>query len=185
MKRFAILVLMIGLVSGCASEIPIPTAYERSYQPKMWAAHHWNVLAADVAERLAVATGELAPGQPMVLHVRPARPGTVFNTGFHELLETQLIQQGFGVTRNPLEADLEVEVGVTYAGRADHEVDSGYTRVVPQDRDVLVNISVLRGDRYLTRISEIFYIDETIGHEFVYQPPQQLPPTRLIEVVGN
>lgn len=186
MKPLAISVLLIGLLTACAHEVPIPTAYEKSYQPKTWAAHHWNVLAADVAERLAAGVAGLTPSnQPVVVNVHRPSPPTVFNNAFHELLETQLIQQGFGVTRNPLEADLGVEFNVTAAGRADKAVDSGYTEIEPIDRDVVVNISVLRGDRYLTRISEIFYVDQSIGHELIYQPPERLPPTRLVDVVDS
>lgn len=186
MKPLAISVLLIGLLTACASEVPIPTAYEKSYQPKTWAAHHWNVLAADVAERLAVGLAGLTPSdRTVVLNVRRPSPATVFNNAFHELLETQLIQQGFGITRNPLEADLGVEFSVSDAGRADKTVNSGYTEIEPLDRDVVVNVSVLRGDRYLTRISEIFYVDQSIGNEFLYQPPRRLPPTRLVEVVDS
>lgn len=181
MRALVTSALAVSLLVGCATEVPIPTAYEKSYQPKIWAAHHWNVLAADVAERLNTALADLEPNRRLVLYVRPAPP-TVFNNAFHELLETQLIQQGFGVTRNPVEADLDVDYSVSYAGTADKEVDSGYTEIVKPDNDLVVNVSVLSGDRYLTRISEIFYVDETISGEFVGGP--QLPPTRLVEVVG-
>ena len=184
MKPLAMPVLLVGLLTACATEVPIPTAYEKSYQPKMWAAHHWNVLAADVAERLATAlTGLAPPDQRLVLHVRQSSAPTVFNTTFHELLSTQLMQQGFGVTRNPLEADLDVEFNVNYAGMADKPVNSGYTEIEPVDNDLVVNVAVLSGDRYLTRISEIFYVDQSLGEEFAGGP--QLPPTRLVEVVGE
>ncbi|MDX1605296.1 MAG: hypothetical protein R3202_03830 [Candidatus Competibacterales bacterium] len=162
--------------------MPIPTAYERSYQPKMWAAHHWNVLAADVAERLNVALSDLEPSQTLVLHVHRGS-STVFTGAFHELLETQLMQQGFGVTRTPAGADLMVEYTVNYAGRADKKVESGYTEVEPPDNDIVVNVSVLQGSRYITRISEIFYIDKTVRDEYMGKP--KLPPTRLVEVVGR
>lgn len=183
--KFSALVLSLGLIAGCASEVPIPTAYERSYQPKMWAAHHWNVLAADVAERLNLSLSGLESDRPLVLHVRRGDP-TVFNSAFHELLETQLMQQGFGVTRAANDADLIVNYGVTYAGRADFEVESGYSRITPPDNDLVVNVSVTQGNRYITRISEIFYVDSTIRQEFFVAPtPPPPPPTRLVEVVGS
>lgn len=183
--KLSALVLALGLAAGCASEVPIPTAYERSYQPKMWAAHHWNVLAADVAERLSLSLAGLEPDRPLVLHVEPGDP-SVFGRAFHELLETQLMQQGFGVTRTSSDADLMVEYGVTYAGRADFDVESGYSRISPPDNDLVVNVWVARGNRYITRISEIFYVDSTIRQEFFPPPPPApVPPTRLVEVVGS
>lgn len=178
-------VLSLGLLVGCASEVPIPTAYERSYQPKMWAAHHWNVLAADVAERLNLSLSQLDVDRPLVLHVQRGDP-TVFNYAFHELLETQLMQQGFGVTRAAREADLMVEYDVVSGGHADFEIESGFSRITPPGDDLLVNVSVTRGNRYITRISEIFYVDSTIHREFFVAPtPPPPPPTRLVDVVGS
>lgn len=175
--------LSLSLLIGCASEIPLPTAYEKSYQPKMWAAHHWNVLAADVAERLSTALNNAGAGSPQVLYVTNPGVGSTFNAAFHELLTTQLMQQGFGVTVVPSEANLVVQYNVKSGGLADKNVETGYTEVEAPDNDILVNVSVLRGTRYVTRISEIFYVDKKIGGEFYGAPA--LPPTRLVEVVGS
>ena len=176
--------LSLSLLVGCASEIPLPTAYEKSYQPKMWAAHHWNVLAADVAERLATAlhsAGEM--DQPHVLYIAKPGVGSTFNGAFHDLLTTQLMQQGFGVTLVPSESNLVVQYDVKSGGLADKNIETGYTEVEAPDKDILVNVSVLRGTRYVTRISEIFYVDKKTSGEYLAAPP--LPPTRLVEVVGS
>ena len=176
--------MTLSFLVGCASEIPLPTAYEKSYQPKMWAAHHWNVLAADVAERLAGALKDSGGmGPPQILYIAKPGVGSTFNAAFHDLLTTQLMQQGFGVTLVPSEADLVVQYDVKPGGMADKNVETGYTEVEAPDKDVLVNVSVLRGSRYVTRISEIFYVDKKISGEF--SAPPQLPPTRLVEVVGS
>lgn len=174
----------LSLLVGCASEVPLPTAYEKSYQPKMWAAHHWNVLAADVAERLATAlqaVGEM--NKPQVLYVAKPGVGSTFNAAYHDLLTTQLMQQGFGITLVPNDADLVVNYDVKPAGLADKNVETGYTEIEAPDKDILVNISVLRGTRYVTRISEIFYVDKKVSGEYFAKPA--LPPTRLVEVVGS
>lgn len=182
MKVLVTVLLALGLLGGCASEVPIPTAFEKSYQPKMWAAEHWDVLAANIAERLKTALAELQPNHPLVLHVRQPSVPTVFNETFHDLLETQLIQQGFGLSQNPDNADLELVVKLDYGGKADKDVNSGYTEITKNDDDMVINVSVLRGSRYVTRISELFYVDHTIGDEFLGKPPP--PPTRLVDVVG-
>ncbi|MCB1714681.1 MAG: hypothetical protein KDK05_06055, partial [Candidatus Competibacteraceae bacterium] len=72
---------------------------------------------------------------------------------------------------------------VKSGGLADKNVETGYTEVEAPDKDILVNVSVLRGTRYVTRISEIFYVDKKTSGEYLAAPP--LPPTRLVEVVGS
>ena len=45
------LVTVLCLASGCV-RMPQPQGFPYSNQPKMQAAHHWNVLANDVANRI-------------------------------------------------------------------------------------------------------------------------------------
>ena len=183
MKTLAtgLVVLALGF-AGCASQVPIPTAYEKSYQPKMWAAHHWNLLAADVAERLATALG--GEGVRVVYIEQPAA-SSVFSRAFHDLLTTQLMEQGFGVARVPSPDAVTIMYDVNYGGAADFVVGPEYTgtEIAPPDNDIIVNVSVVRGDRYVTRITEIFYVDDTVADEFY--PAPAAPPTRLVEVVGS
>lgn len=178
--KFVLAAATFGLV-GCASQIPLPTIYESSYQPKMLAAHHWDLLAGDVAGRLQTALADVG-GAGKILFVDHPSKSTVFGASFHDLLETQLMQHGFGVTRSPESADLVVEYNAQYAGDADINVDTGYTEVDAIDDDIIINVSVLNGTRYVTRISEIFYVDQANhGEYFAARPPA---PTRLIEVVS-
>ena len=178
---FMLVTMALGL-TGCASQIPLPSIYESSYQPKMLAAHHWNLLAGDVATRLETALADVGSSGTKVLFVDRPSKGTVFNASFHELLETQLMQQGFGVTRSPENADLIIEYGAQYAGDADINVDTGYTEVDAVDDDIIITVAVLNGNRYVTRISEIFYVDQTSHGEYIAaKPPVR---GRLIEVVS-
>jgi hypothetical protein len=176
-----LIVLSLGLIS-CANQVPAPSAYAPSYQPKLTAAHHWNLLATSVAERLQAALSGLNGDEKLVMHVQRSSNSTVFNSAFHEMLETQLMQHGFGVTRDPGSASLRVEYDVKYAGQADYDVNTGYAAVRGSDNDIVVTVSVLNDGRYIARITEIFYIDGAAAKEYLAANPV---PSRLIEVVGE
>lgn len=176
-----LVVLSLGLI-GCANQVPAPSTYEPSYQAKMLAAHHWNLLATSVAQRLQQALAGLNGTEKLVMHVKHPHHSTVFNDAFHELLETQLMQSGFGVTRNPADATLAVEYNVKYAGDADFDINTGYSEVEVPDDDIIISVAVLSEGRYIARISEIFYIDETTSREYLVL---NRIPSRLIEVVGE
>jgi hypothetical protein len=176
-----LIVLSLGLIS-CANQVPAPSAYEASYQPKMMAAQHWNLLATSVAQRLQAALSGLNGEDKLVMHVQRSPNATVFNSAFHDMLETQLMQHGFGVTRNPGSASLRVEYDVKYAGNADFDINTGYADVTGGDDDIVVTVSVLNDGRYIARITEIFYIDEASAAEYLAANPA---PSRLIEVVGE
>ena len=95
------LVTVLCLASGCV-RMPQPQGFPYSNQPKMQAAHHWNVLANDVANRI---NNELIRRNYLdsALHVRHnctkpdgCGPGSAspFDEGFNDLLTTQLVDQG-------------------------------------------------------------------------------------------
>ena len=49
--RSILILLILFLVVGC-TRIPQPASYAYSEQQKMQAAHHWDVLASDVANQI-------------------------------------------------------------------------------------------------------------------------------------
>jgi hypothetical protein len=68
-------VLFLFLLAGCA-RVPKPTLHEYSYQRHMQAAHHWNVLANDVADQVANVVVALSPPSPP-----PPPPGAQITPG--------------------------------------------------------------------------------------------------------
>jgi hypothetical protein len=101
LRTYLLLGLPLG-VGACAPQVPIPEAFPPTLQEKVQSAHHWDVLAERVAVRLHDALGDRdSKGQPLVLHINKPREDTVFNRAFHELLTTQLMQQGFGISLEP------------------------------------------------------------------------------------
>ena len=52
MRSFFALILVFFFFCSCSSRIPEPVGYQYSQQKKMQAASHWQVLAADLANRI-------------------------------------------------------------------------------------------------------------------------------------
>ncbi|MGF1529148.1 MAG: hypothetical protein ACFCBW_20545 [Candidatus Competibacterales bacterium] len=179
-----LLAAALGL-AGCASQPPVPppTVPTTGLQPKYIAAEHWRGFAADVATRLAAALGEAVPeGETLVVYLEPPRVSTTFSESFYDLLTTELMQQGFGVIITPGVSPLVISYDIRDAGPADYDVAGSPVALAAQDRDILINVSVTNDDRFVTRISEIFYINaDTRGEYFAASPP---PPARRVEVVG-
>lgn len=88
--------------SGC-TRIPQPATYANSEQQKMQAAHHWDILANDVASQInkALLANDYVSEPVFVRETcgsenSPCQPGetTQFNEGFRDLLITQLVRFG-------------------------------------------------------------------------------------------
>jgi hypothetical protein len=177
-----ILILSLGL-GACTTPAPLETGYPITYQQKMQAAHHWDVLAADVAQRLSTALSTQDPaGGTQVLNVKGAKCCTIFNYAFHEFLITHLLERGFGVSTVPnvgLPVEYQVQV-VTHKERCISRPKADC--VTGLTSEVIVNTSVTSGDRYLVRISDVYYISDNNRDQYL---AQVAPPTRLMEVVGQ
>lgn len=217
-----VIIVSLGLV-GCASQVPVPTTYPLTYQQKMQAAHHWDVLASDVAQRLGAALNSLGAEDTLVLHVRPADELSVFGRAFYNLLATQLMQQGFGVSVDPAEASLEVLYDVqvvthndrgfirptpglftgltagvlvlrelatssvpeaaALAGAVAADIGTGYITGPTPDSEVIITTSVMSGNRFVTRISDLYYISDNNTKQYIACCSGVIP-TRAIGVVG-
>ncbi len=119
------LFLLVIFLSGCL-RIPQPTTYAYSEQQKMQAAHHWDVLANDVANQVnneLIRQGYIET--PVFVRHSCGIPDSCgpgetfpFDEGFNDLLTTQLVS--FGV---PTQAAQE-EKGLT----VDYKVQVLYHR---------------------------------------------------------
>ncbi len=110
-------------LAGCI-RIPQSTGYPYTRQPKMQAAHHWSVLASDVAHQInndLIDRGYLL--DPVYVKHTCGLPDTcgsggtfAFDEGFNDLLVSHLVQSGVP-TRAALEEDalvVEYKVQVLY-----------------------------------------------------------------------
>ncbi len=119
MRAFFIVLLLIFL-SSC-SRMPQPASYAYSEQQKMQAAHHWDVLASDVANQI---NNQLVISDYIdrTVYVKttcgtdaiPCERGktTHFNEGFRDLLITRLVNFGVPTSFEKKVADIEVNYKV-------------------------------------------------------------------------
>lgn len=97
--RASVVTVAMGLfLVGCA-QVPKPSTYLLSYQQKMQAAHHWELLAQDVAGRVVAEQGTLGTGG---VYVQPT--AGVFGEAFANLVKTELVRNGVAVTSAPANA---------------------------------------------------------------------------------
>ncbi|MEN8219005.1 MAG: hypothetical protein ABFS56_22070 [Pseudomonadota bacterium] len=99
-----LLIATVTLVTACSHRpIPVATSYSMTAQQKMQAAHHWNVLASDVAKRLKNTVDITFPSAidkpPLVINFTQAQEKIPFGKAFSNMLTTKLVQQGMVVLR--------------------------------------------------------------------------------------
>jgi hypothetical protein len=166
------------LTAGCVAHQPLAQPYTAYGQKAARAVSHWDVMADDVAARLAEKMREWPPGaHPLYV---AAEGGTGFNTGFRKLLITHLVDRGIVVAIEPgpvmlrLDAQLvQHNTGATWLPLA-HGVSvvrNPYGEVVgtrlpvqPQDgarAEVLVTTSLEGDARYLARTADVYAIDQS------------------------
>ncbi len=115
--RASLVAAGLGLfLVGCA-QVPKPAAYPLSYQQKMQAARHWELLAQNIADRVVAEQGTVSSGG---IYVEPV--GGVFGEAFTTLLKTDLANNG--ATLAPaakgaavLSADVQL---ISYRAKAPH-----------------------------------------------------------------
>ena len=138
--RAVILLALLVLCFGCASRVPVAANYPLTTQKKAKAAHHWDVLADDIAQQtqLAVAARDSAiSGVP--LYVRPLGGNSAFNSAFRNFLITRLVNRGLPVTANP-----EDGVAITYETQLVRHDSSRYTHLPGTLTTLAAGIYVIR-----------------------------------------
>lgn len=103
--------LSAALLAGCGTlDVPRADNYPATDQKKARAVHHWDVLASDVAGRVAEKTAAWPPGeQPIYLRVAE---DSSFNQGFLKLLRVRLLDRGVALATVPTGLELEVQTQV-------------------------------------------------------------------------
>jgi hypothetical protein len=111
--RSALTLFVLFLVFGCA-RTPLPSSYRLTTQQDMESAHHWDVLAEDVAEQIRVEVAG-AKAQVFPLHVKPSQDSP-FGQGFHNMLLTRLVNKGVRMVAQKIEKTVDVtyDVQVVY-----------------------------------------------------------------------
>ncbi len=225
MPLFLVFSLLLLCCSGCASRIPEPIVYPYSQQQKMEASHHWQVLAADLADRInneLIATDNINTAVTVKqtcgddAHPCRANETSSFNEAFHDLLVTSLV--GFGIPTRPQadEDTLQINYKVQTVRHSTNRLRSlqpgvltGISAAIlvlrnaPSELvnlaigtsldvvnanlttqghyEVIVTTSVRKGNSYLFRASDIYYInDKDFWH---YQ--EQFPETATLRLSSS
>jgi hypothetical protein len=110
---------LLVLLVGCA-QVPKPSTYPYSFQQHMQAAHHWNVLASEVAGELVASFrgGSVSSVEAVYVQSDDRSP---FGRAFRTFLITELTKQGIAVSLNPdtpLKIDWAVQLVVHHADRS-------------------------------------------------------------------
>lgn len=229
--------VVCGVLSACATlDVPRAMNYPASGQQKPRAVHHWDLLASDVAQRIA-AKAALAGLEKQTFYLVPATT-TPFNRAFGDLLLTRLVDKGMTLASSPvvdnsdgayirfdtqvvshessghnlptlpltsLAAGLAVlrdawlhtpstasgvAAGLALGLTADlsSQLLSGTASGGPTRTELLVSTSLELGQRFVTRTSDIYYIEAEDARLFTPPPPPPPPPppapTKNWKVVG-
>jgi hypothetical protein len=227
--------MLCTLLVACSTlDVPRAMNYPASGQQKARAVHHWDLLANDVAERIATKTAAGAM-EKNTFHLVPSTDST-FNRAFGDLLLTRLVERGLVIASSPaldnsadayIRFDVQVvshesgarnapampltslAVGVAVlrdswmhipssasgalAGLATGLVGDLSSQMLwgtasggPTRTELLVSTSLEMGQRFVTRTSDIYYIEPEDAKLFSVPPPPPPPaPTKNWKVVGS
>jgi len=181
--------------------VPLPTNHPTALQREVQAVQHWQLLAASIA----LATRSMLDAEPETLNhpfsVVPSQPSSEFSRAFHELLVTELHKAGVRVAAPPAGGTAIryvirlIEFGdgrrtdyPFYATNDSLPPELGVTdqselsdRSVPR-HELLVTTSILRGDGYWLRRSDIHYLRSEDAE--LYRPHSHaLAQASLIDIV--
>ena len=216
------LALVLCLAAGCV-RVPQPQGYPYSDQKKMQAAHHWNVLANDVANKInnelvrrnyfnASLYVKHSCNKPEACKQSETFP---FDEGFNDLLTTQLVNFGVNTQVVPegstLTVDYKVQVvyhqsdrsqwpqpglltalttGVMVFRDAPWEIIAiasaaaidtvSATTTVNGHYEVIITTSIIDGNKYVTRSSDIYYINDADFWQY-----QQTSPAAEVPLTGK
>lgn len=118
MKKSLITAMTLTLMAGCTqfehSEAPLATNFATSKQMKLQAAHHWQVIASDMAdtliETLKKGTTCIAPTYTCAsVYIEPPNQKSPFGRAFHNQFVSHLVNQGVNIViQRP--ADVEITI---------------------------------------------------------------------------
>lgn len=192
------------LTTGCEAYPPLASSSTASGQKAARAVHHWDVMADDVAARLAEKMRDWPPGAHP-LHVL-IEGDSGFNTGFRKLLITHLVDRGIYVSTQPGPVVLRIDAqlvqhhagatwlplahGVAVVRDPYGEVVGTRVPVQPQSgarAEVLVSTSIEGDARYLARTADVYAIDQAdvaLYQERLSVAPAVAAPLKTWKVVA-
>jgi hypothetical protein len=200
----ASLLALAMLTAGCVAHQPLDPPSTAYGQKAARAVQHWDVMARDVAARLAEKMRDWPPGAHPLHVVIEGDSG--FNTGFRKLLITHLVDRGIAVSTEPGPVVLRLDTqlvqhnagatwlplahGVSVVRDPYGEVVGTRLPVQPQDgarAEVLVSSSLEGDARYLARTADVYAIEQAdvaLYQERLSAVPGAAAPLKTWKVVA-
>jgi hypothetical protein len=126
MRILLVLISAMLLMTGCASQLPIPVNHAISTQKKARAAHHWDVLADDISMQTQIAAyGKDSAIKDKPIYVREAKEATPFNKAFRNFLITRMVNRGMAVNDHMVGGTVEI----TYDTQIVRHSSNRYTHI--------------------------------------------------------
>ena len=189
------LISMLSCFSGCqymknwrsepvTSEVPTPSAYTASRQQKMQAIHHWEVLAQNIAVDIGTRMAKDFPEYQEAIYVAPAGI-TPFDKAFHDLLITNLVNNGLVVShncRNPLVLSFNTQI--LSHNRLPETNPGAAERRIPK-KEVMITLSLMYKSAYLMRDSSIYYINEPEWWQYAQKADVMAPSVAVYTLVDK
>ncbi|GAB4299267.1 MAG: hypothetical protein Fur0034_10840 [Desulfuromonadia bacterium] len=104
LRTISLLLILLLLLTACASQLPIPANHPLSTQKKARALHHWELLADDVARETIRSLSRHDIDRETPLFVSLPEKQSTFTSIFRKLLEAKLTRHGAVVTSDPSDA---------------------------------------------------------------------------------
>lgn len=138
--RASFIIAVLFFLFGCASRVPVAANFPLTTQKKVKAAHHWDVLADDIAQQtqIAVRDHKVDLGDEP-LYIKPMKSKTEFNSAFRNFLITRMVNRGLPVSTDPTEG-----VAITYDTQLLRHESSRYTHIPGTLTALATGIWVLR-----------------------------------------
>ncbi|CUA81998.1 hypothetical protein Ga0061063_0846 [Gulbenkiania indica] len=177
--KLALAASMAIALTGCAYQatplkVMPPVAMQQPAAPDP----HWDGLAEKVARHVQAGLA-VAPDQPVTVRAENSSP---FSRALLSMLKTHLLALGVPVSEGPalMEVRLETQV-LPYHGKTAAYPRNGSGEGVKDGTEVLVNTSLTQGGRYLSRTSDLYYIE---GADAALYLPAAPVYGKTIQVVG-
>jgi hypothetical protein len=120
-----LLPLLLGACAAPYSETPVPSNFLTSKQLKLQASEHWQVIANDVARKIADVYQTPTP-----IWIRPSSDGSLFNHVFRQQLSTALVKCGLTVLVEPSNSFYILDIQTQVLAFSENRIKT-YANVTP------------------------------------------------------
>lgn len=154
--------VLCASITGCAQRyIPLATPFPTTTQPRMQAAHHWDVLAENVADRLKDTLDRIFTNAvvkpPIYIRYTKDEEETEFGRIYYSFLRTELSRKGLTILTNNDRNTLILD----YSAHILHHAERANIPSSAQDEtgtEVVINTTVTYGTQHIFDDTQMFYI---------------------------